>query len=1177
MISKGIIPGPGDGSITYSVTDNKTWMSGEKECPGGTDAGQTCGGKVSFNTSGLAPGAYTGTVTVTGGLLSKNIPVSLNINQKPSVSYGEGSFTSCSAYEASFTVNPNSECGATYKYQFGTDPSNLTDAGTGTITVADSVTLKKTFTGLTPGTVYYYRIVATNGSGTTTGETQQISSFPVECSACKDNDGDSFKGYDAQSCQTGTDCDDTNSAINPNTIWYKDSDGDLYSDGTAKTQCERASGYKLPSELTATSGDCDDSDTSKTPVDKDGDGYSTCAGDCNDVDVAKSPTDNDGDGYSTCTGDCDDNNSKLTPADGDADGYSSCTEDCDDTNPLINPGGQEQTSIFDFNCNGSTAETSYGESSSNMCVASTANPGSGNLYHSQQIYKNDFVLAYNSLDNYAGPLGRGWTHNFNIKITEGPSSSLEFHRESGKRIFFRESGGIYYPEARSDEYSSIVKNQDGTYTRVTKAGVVYLFDTAGRLTSITDRNNNITALEYSGGNLASIIDSVGRKSELAYDNEGHIIQFKSPDGQVTAFTYDSNGNLAFVTGPTGSAWTYTYDTSNRMSTKTDPAGNMVTYAYDAYGRLTSSSDGAGKTKTIVYDHENNTASITEYSGGLWTYKYDSLLDVRLEAIDPQGNITKYAYDSNRNLVSTTLSDGSMTSYTYDVYGNRTSVTDALGQTTTYAYDTYGQVLSVTDPQGNSTNYSYDSNGNLTAVADPAGATTQYQYDSKGNIVKIINAAGQATIMAYDAYNNLKSLTDPNGATSQFTYDINGNLTSQTAPNGAVTKFEYNALNQLVKVTDPNGQISTYTYDALGNRTSETDANGNKTTYEYNYKGQLTKVNDTLGNITEYSYGGSGCSSCGGGVDKLTSITDTKGNTTSYKYDKLGRLLEETDPLGNAIAYSYDSRGNLISKTDANGNTITYAYDALGRLTEKKYPDGTTEAFNYDSKGKTTYAGNKDIAYSFAYDANGRTTGLKDSNGLTISYKYDSLGNRTEMTTPEGKVINYSYDQSNRLARITPSPLAGEGWGEGEFAFSYDPLGRRTALSYPNGARGEYTYDNIGRLTNLTHKTSSGSTIDSFSYTHVRGSGILISSVPFVGSVGSFEDGAMSGVSFDTIKKERKGPLPLMKLHVNTSEVLQICPWQLLRNKVILMMNRMKLVQQRPCLMHKNLRLKMKLN
>ena len=58
-------------------------------------------------------------------------------------------------------------------------------------------------------------------------------------------------------------CSDPN--INPATIWYKDTDNDGYSDNTTLTQCERPSGYKLASELTSTSGDCNDNNPAVNP------------------------------------------------------------------------------------------------------------------------------------------------------------------------------------------------------------------------------------------------------------------------------------------------------------------------------------------------------------------------------------------------------------------------------------------------------------------------------------------------------------------------------------------------------------------------------------------------------------------------------------------------------------------------------------------------------------------------------------------------------------------------------------------------------------------------------------------------------------------------------------------------------------------------------------------------
>ncbi|HEY2721544.1 MAG TPA: putative metal-binding motif-containing protein, partial [Chitinophagaceae bacterium] len=157
------------------------------------------------------------------------------------------------------------------------------------------------------------------------------------------------------------DCDDNNPILNPGTIWYKDLDNDGYSDGTSGTtgQCEGAPGFKLASELIATSGDCDDNDptvwqSGMLYVDNDHDGYDNgqqtmCYG---NVPV----------GYSLTSfgSDCDDNDPQVHSPftfyfDGDHDGYgdpnstiTSCSithpkgyvtngNDCDDENFAVNP------------------------------------------------------------------------------------------------------------------------------------------------------------------------------------------------------------------------------------------------------------------------------------------------------------------------------------------------------------------------------------------------------------------------------------------------------------------------------------------------------------------------------------------------------------------------------------------------------------------------------------------------------------------------------------------------------------------------------------------------------------------------------------------------------------------------------------------------------------------------
>jgi alpha-tubulin suppressor-like RCC1 family protein len=119
-----------------------------------------------------------------------------------------------------------------------------------------------------------------------------------------------------------TDCNDNDPLINPNTRWYKDADGDGYTDGTYIVACIPPSGYVL----SALPGDCDDNNPSIHPNtvwyrDHDRDGYT------------------DGVTYVSC----------VQPPD-----YvlSAAAGDCDDFRPDVNSGQAEICDDVDQNCNG---------------------------------------------------------------------------------------------------------------------------------------------------------------------------------------------------------------------------------------------------------------------------------------------------------------------------------------------------------------------------------------------------------------------------------------------------------------------------------------------------------------------------------------------------------------------------------------------------------------------------------------------------------------------------------------------------------------------------------------------------------------------------------------------------------------------------------------------------------
>ena len=711
-----------------------------------------------------------------------------------------------------------------------------------------------------------------------------------------------------------------------------------------------------------------------------------------------------------------------------------------------------------------------GDCSINKKGRSATNLRSGNLYHDQDV--GTLTLSYNSMDTNVGPLGKGWTHRYNEKLTAlSDNATLILRTDDGNIFYFHLYDGVFYPEPISGDTSRIVKNLNNTYTRTLKNGTAYGFDASGRLISITDHNSNTTTLTYSGSDLAGITDPNSRTTTFG-SSGGKIISMTDPAGRTYSLAYTS-GLLTSITDPLNNVWHYTYDTAGRMLTKIDPAGRTVTYTYDTSGRLLTSTDPESKTRTMGYTQSGTTA-FTEEDGGIWTYQYDPTFSVKTRQTDPLGNITRYVYDLKRNLVSETDPSGGITRYTYDGNSNLTSMTDPLNHTTSYTYNALNLIASRTDPKGGVTTYIYDANGNLSSTTDPAGITT-FQYDTKGNITAITDADNRTTVMTYDAQNNLISIVDPQNDTTTFTYDAVGNRLTMTDPLGHVTSYAYNALNQMTQVADPLGHITHFTYDYQGNVLTTTDANNKPTGYEYNYRGQVTRITDALNHITRMSYGPTGCGSGCGGAEKLTSLTDAQNHITGYSYDLAGRMVKETNPKGQEINSTYDARGNLLTRIKPEGRTITYTYDAANRLTQKQYPGGGLVQYQYDANGNMTYAVNSTIAYNFTYDANNRLTQVTDSNAKTIQYQYSAAGKRTAVVTPENKTIAYTYDSAGR-----PATVASEGR---TFTFSYDAASRRTGLAFPNSTSATYTYDNNGNLIWVRYTGANQAVLTEVGYTY----------------------------------------------------------------------------------------------
>src|SRR5262249_7055483 len=189
--------------------------------------------------------------------------------------------------------------------------------------------------------------------------------------------------------------------------------------------------------------------------------------------------------------------------------------------------------------------------------------------------------AYAAVVNANSPFGAGWNLDGLdrlVNISSTTATGLLWVYGSGDRHFFAlQPDGSY--RSPLDDFGTLVKNADDSYTYTAKDQTQKNFDSNGRLTSIVETHG--LALTYS------------------YDGNGRLTGVWSPDGGVTTLTYDANG-LSGIQEPGGRALTFTVDASNNLTGLTDADGTRRAFGYDFAHRLTND-QWAPFNATFTYD------------------------------------------------------------------------------------------------------------------------------------------------------------------------------------------------------------------------------------------------------------------------------------------------------------------------------------------------------------------------------------------------------------------------------------------------------------------------------------------------------------------------------------------------------------------------------------------------
>jgi RHS repeat-associated protein len=657
----------------------------------------------------------------------------------------------------------------------------------------------------------------------------------------------------------------------------------------------------------------------------------------------------------------------------------------------------------------------------------------------------------------------------------------------------------------------------------------FAYDGAGRLSSVTDTDGNVTTIQRDGsGNPTAIVGPFGQSTTLAVTADGYLSQAASPAGENISFVYTADGLLTSLTNPRGHTSGYTFDGLGRLTSATDPTGAIKTLSSTgtskdytvalttALGRTTTyrverlsngserrtTIDPAGKQSQVVRD-QNGTRTATHPDGTTVTITIGP--DPRWGMLAPLAASVVTTTPGGK--VHTTTTQRTVTlSNTSDVLSLATlTETTTINGTRTYTtnYDGPSRTLALTSPEGRRGSavldargrvvqnqlgdlepitYAYDSRGRTETVTQgtgPGARVTRYAYGTDGLLASVTDPLSRTTSLAKDAAGRVVAMTLSDGRLAGFAYDSDGNVVGRTPPGRLAHNFAFNQRDELSAYTPP-----------------DVGGLGGETRYTSDADRRLARVDRPDGQTVGFGYDAAG----------RLDLLDLASGDRTYAYDAAGRPATLGAPEVS-LAFAYD--GSLLTGATWGGpvaGSVTRAYDDNLRVTALGV-NGDAVALQYDrdnlrtlvgelaltrsaQTGLVTGTGLLSVTDTTTYDGFAAAAGYMASYGGTSvfsqAYTRDALGRLTSMSeTISGatRVYSYTYDLAGHLAevRVDGTPAA---------SYTYDANGNRASFTGPGGTLAAncdaqdrlllygatiYTHTANGEISNKTDTATGAST------------------------------------------------------------------------------------------------------
>ncbi|MEZ0391293.1 MAG: PKD domain-containing protein [Pseudobdellovibrionaceae bacterium] len=787
------------------------------------------------------------------------------------------------------------------------------------------------------------------------------------------------------------------------------------------------------------------------------------------------------------------------------------------TSPLNMP------SAIDVDVDGSVIVSDFGNS--RVCKITpdgkiriiAGGPGSGN----QSFANSTIALGTPAVYNHLKVFSRG-----TFIGTPYLSSQLALYHEplpdlntSGYSIGSQDGSEIF-------QFSSMGQHLQTLFAKTGKLKWKFQYDSVGRLVSIRDGNNNITAINR--------------------DQEGRPLSITGPFGQFYALSSNADGYLAAISLPTGETTRMTYDSGGLLQELKQPKGNASTFEYNALGELIKDSDAAGGFKALAkvtesvlkytvhettalnrlkeYQVDNSSPVQTVYRTTFPDGTVDTLLSSTNSEqytdsmgnsiasggkdIDPRlGGISQFfgsknmssGFGVNLSQKTTSFTPLSSTDFFNFVQIDKT-VIDESSVTSTYqssqkTFTTESELgrkeITVVDDQerpiwlkkGNllPTEFTYNSRG-LLALLKQGDRSVVFNYNSLGQLQSVTNPEGQTTAFTWDGSNRLLQEKRPDNKVINYEYDENSNLSGLQPPDKLMHTLASNLIDLFAVYTPPPTATATgstnYIYNLDRQLTKEVRSDGTSITYNYDQeKSQLTNIQGPSKSI-DYIYG-SGSRTVPARIISSDGVALDISVASDFQSDRL-----YTNAVTGRIRVIPTPRGQLGTLVVNEEVMVPYAYN-----NEKLLMQAGDLTINRDaSTGLITGTQMGVLQESHILNGFGEiiqtSTTRNSSSTFSTSYVRDRLGRitqKTETVLGQSKTNGYVYDSVGRLSTVSTN-------GTLTRQYTYDANGNRlsanaTAATYDAQDRlvqygnTQYQYDAKGTLT----QKQTGTDITRYSY------------------------------------------------------------------------------------------------